>query len=245
MSYVGPIKHAVFKNHCVILTHNNITCCLLYESDMTSFLWHHHRRDQCRVMDLETSGGILDEDVATQFMIEQSLLEGHKQSEAKKTSSDVGRIIPISPEREKIFNAIKHGKNILLKIRHQMWFKDQRKTNNSTQNFSFVCYPCCLFPDDDDPGDEGSLRKLTVQRHAFSEEDDTGFIPLHEAATQSNQNILDITFSGLSWASRFTNLIHLLIVSISRDEELYWNFQQHLLRSQRREGLVGVRRLFS
>lgn len=59
-------------------------------------------------MDLETSGGIFDEDVATQFMIGQSLLEGHKQSEF-----EVSKNIPVSPEREKIFNAIKHGKYVI------------------------------------------------------------------------------------------------------------------------------------
>ncbi|XP_056590879.1 dynein axonemal heavy chain 12 isoform X1 [Triplophysa dalaica] len=115
---------------------------------MTSILYHRHRREDQKVMDLETSGGIFDEDVATQFMIGQSLLEGHKQSELKK--SEVSCNIPVSPEREKIFNAIKHG-------------------------------------------DEASLRKLTVHQRAFSEEDNTGFIPLHEAAAQSNQNILEIT----------------------------------------------------
>lgn len=66
------------------------------------------------------SGGIFDEDVASQFMIEQSLLQGHKQSELKTSSSDVSRIIQISPEREKIFNAIKHGRNMLLHIRHHI-----------------------------------------------------------------------------------------------------------------------------
>uniref|UniRef100_A0A8C1JJS8 Ankyrin repeat and SOCS box containing 14a n=1 Tax=Cyprinus carpio TaxID=7962 RepID=A0A8C1JJS8_CYPCA len=45
-------------------------------------------------------------------------------------------------------------------------------------------------------GDEKSLRKLTVHQQAFSEEDDTGYIPLHEAAIQNNQNILEITFTA-------------------------------------------------
>nr|XP_055041069.1 dynein axonemal heavy chain 12 isoform X3 [Misgurnus anguillicaudatus] len=104
-------------------------------------------------MDQETLGGILDQDVATQLMIEESLLQGRKQTQVKNSSSDVSRIIHISPEREKIFNAIKHG-------------------------------------------DEGSLMKLTVHQHAFSEEDNTGYIPLHEAASQSNQSILHITFTA-------------------------------------------------
>ncbi|XP_067287663.1 dynein axonemal heavy chain 12-like [Pseudorasbora parva] len=105
-------------------------------------------------MDLETSGGIFDDDSATQLMIEQSIRQRHKQAESKSSASgDACRIIQISPEREKIFNAIKHG-------------------------------------------DEGTLRTLTVHQQAFSEEDDTGFVPLHEAAIQSNQNILQITFTA-------------------------------------------------
>ncbi|XDV51187.1 hypothetical protein PO909_020113, partial [Leuciscus waleckii] len=106
------------------------------------------------VMDLETSGGISDDDSATQLMIEQSLRQRHKRTELKKSvSADVYRIIQISPEREKIFSAIKHG-------------------------------------------DENTLRKLCVHQQAFSEEDDTGFVPLHEAAVQNNQNILQITFTA-------------------------------------------------
>ncbi|KTG35932.1 hypothetical protein cypCar_00032830 [Cyprinus carpio] len=105
-------------------------------------------------MDLDPSGGGLDEDVATQVMIEQSLLQRHKQAEIRSSfSGEPCRIIQITPEREKIFSAIKNG-------------------------------------------DEKSLRKLTVHQRAFSEEDDTGYIPLHEAAIQNNQNILEITFTA-------------------------------------------------
>ncbi|KAK2874785.1 hypothetical protein Q8A67_021938 [Cirrhinus molitorella] len=105
-------------------------------------------------MDLDTSGGGFDEDVATQLMIEQSLLQRRKQAEIRSSiSGESCRIIQITPEREKIFNAIKHG-------------------------------------------DEKSLHKLTVHQQAFSEEDDTGYIPLHEAAIQNNQNILEITFNA-------------------------------------------------
>ncbi|XP_077060321.1 ankyrin repeat and SOCS box protein 14 isoform X2 [Siphateles boraxobius] len=102
---------------------------------------------EINIMDLETSEGISDDDSETQLMIEQSLRQRHKQTEFKE------KIIQISPEREKIFNAIKHG-------------------------------------------DENTLRKLTVHHQAFSEEDDTGFLPLQEAAVQNNQNILQITFTA-------------------------------------------------
>ncbi|XP_056324185.1 ankyrin repeat and SOCS box protein 14 isoform X2 [Danio aesculapii] len=105
-------------------------------------------------MDVDTSGGILDEDVAMQMMIEQSLQQSHKPTQLKSSySGDACRIVQISPEREKIFSAIKDG-------------------------------------------DENSLRKLTVHDCCFSEEDSTGFIPLHEAAIQNNLNILQITFTA-------------------------------------------------
>lgn len=45
-------------------------------------------------------------------------------------------------------------------------------------------------------GHEAELRKLTIHQSAFSEEDTAGQILLHEAAVQSNQYILEITFKG-------------------------------------------------
>ncbi|XP_060766569.1 dynein axonemal heavy chain 12 isoform X2 [Neoarius graeffei] len=105
-------------------------------------------------MDFETSGEIFDEDVAAQYMIEQSLLANTKQTEFKDIlSADGCRIIQTSPERDKISSAIKRG-------------------------------------------DEAELRKLATPQSAFSEEDSTGQIPLHEAAMQNNQHILEITFKA-------------------------------------------------
>ncbi|XP_052425425.1 ankyrin repeat and SOCS box protein 14-like isoform X4 [Carassius gibelio] len=101
-------------------------------------------------MDLDTSGRGFEEDVATQLMIESLREQGLVTS---PFSGESCRIIQITPEREKIFSAIKHG-------------------------------------------DEQSLRELTVHQQAFSEEDDTDYIPLHEAAIQNNQNILEITFTA-------------------------------------------------
>lgn len=46
---------------------------------------------QDSVMDLETSRGIFDDDVATQLMIEQSLLQRHKQSQIKSSVSGDAR----------------------------------------------------------------------------------------------------------------------------------------------------------
>ena len=47
------------------------------------------------------------------------------------------------------------------------------------------------------PGDEAALRELSACQSAFSETDSRGWIPLHEAATQKNQTILEVTFAGL------------------------------------------------
>ncbi|XP_030633693.1 dynein heavy chain 12, axonemal [Chanos chanos] len=104
-------------------------------------------------MDFETPGALIDEDIANQFMIEQSLLQCNKQIEFKDSFSGDGCRNLQNTEREKISKAIKLG-------------------------------------------DEAALRKLAVHRHAFSEEDNAGYIPLHEAAIQSNQNILEITFTA-------------------------------------------------
>ncbi|KAM9444339.1 dynein axonemal heavy chain 12 isoform 1-T2 [Clarias gariepinus] len=112
-------------------------------------------------MDIETSGEIFDEDVATQYMIEQSLLGNNKQTEFKDIlSADGCRIIHTSPERDKISSAIRRG-------------------------------------------DEAELCKLAVHQPAFSEEDSAGQIPLHEAAVQSNQHILEITFKASPTDAKF------------------------------------------
>ncbi|XP_066529155.1 dynein axonemal heavy chain 12 [Hoplias malabaricus] len=105
-------------------------------------------------MDFETPEEIFDEDVATQYMIEQSILPSSKQVEFTDVfPGDRCRIFQTSPERDKVSSAISRG-------------------------------------------DEAALQKLTVHQDAFSEEDNTGHIPLHEAAMQNNQYILQITFKA-------------------------------------------------
>ncbi|XP_027023613.2 dynein axonemal heavy chain 12 [Tachysurus fulvidraco] len=105
-------------------------------------------------MDFQTPGEIFDEDVATQYMIEQSLLANNKQTEFKDIFSEDGcRLIQTSPERDRISSAIKRG-------------------------------------------DEAELCKLTIHQSTFSEEDTAGLIPLHEAAVQNNQHILEIAFKA-------------------------------------------------
>ncbi|XP_010880394.2 dynein heavy chain 12, axonemal isoform X2 [Esox lucius] len=45
-------------------------------------------------------------------------------------------------------------------------------------------------------GDEATLHLLSVNQRAFSEADNRGWIPLHEAASQKNQDILKVTFEA-------------------------------------------------
>ncbi|KAF3856750.1 hypothetical protein F7725_017473 [Dissostichus mawsoni] len=97
-----------------------------------------------------------DEDAATQYMIEQSLLESNKQKETQRgsTTPDSKSSEPESADSSAIFTAIRQGNEKLLK-------------------------------------------GLSVrQRDRFSQTDSRGWTPLHEAAAQRNQNILELTFKG-------------------------------------------------
>ncbi|KAM6927283.1 dynein axonemal heavy chain 12 [Xenentodon cancila] len=94
-----------------------------------------------------------DEDAATQFMIEQSLLEINKQKEPPRDSTgpDSRSSESKSEDISKIFSAIKLGNEKLLKdlcVRH----KDK-----------------------------------------FLQTDSRGWVPLHEAASQRNQTVLELT----------------------------------------------------
>ncbi|XP_054473618.1 dynein axonemal heavy chain 12-like [Anoplopoma fimbria] len=89
-----------------------------------------------------------DVDAATQYMIEQSLLESNKQKESKKPRSSGPESADCSP----IFTAIRQGNQKLL--------------------------------------EDLSVR----QRDKFLKTDGRGWTPLHEAAAQSNQTILELTF---------------------------------------------------
>ncbi|XP_062419994.1 uncharacterized protein LOC119229603 [Pungitius pungitius] len=87
-----------------------------------------------------------DEDPATQYMIEQSLLESNKRKEAQKPSSG-----PQSADSSPVSAAIRHG-------------------------------------------DEKLLKDLLVRRREeFSRADSRGWTPLHEAAAQTNQKVLELT----------------------------------------------------
>lgn len=52
-------------------------------------------------------------------------------------------------------------------------------------------------------GQEEVLKKLVSHSSAFEEADQQGWLPVHEAASQLNMNILEITFKGMesSWFS--------------------------------------------
>ncbi|KAL0978823.1 hypothetical protein UPYG_G00176190 [Umbra pygmaea] len=63
-------------------------------------------------------------------------------------------------------------------------------SSNTTDNFKiFSAIRKC---------DETALRLLSVNPRAFSEEDDRGWIPLHESASQNDLNILQVTFAASS-----------------------------------------------
>ncbi|XP_035632938.1 dynein axonemal heavy chain 12-like isoform X1 [Oncorhynchus keta] len=94
------------------------------------------------------------EDVDTQYMIEQSLLECKKQIESQDSSLGDECSQDIT-DNVKIFSAIRKG-------------------------------------------DEAALRQLSVSQSAFSEVDNRGWIPLHAAVSQKNQNILEVTFAASS-----------------------------------------------
>nr|XP_040059634.1 dynein heavy chain 12, axonemal-like isoform X1 [Gasterosteus aculeatus aculeatus] len=90
-----------------------------------------------------------DEDPATQYMIEQSLLESNKQKEAQKPSCG-----PESADSSPTFSAIRQG-------------------------------------------DEKLLKDLLLRRREeFSRADGRGWTPLHEAAAQTNQTVLELTLKG-------------------------------------------------
>ncbi|XP_028285503.1 dynein heavy chain 12, axonemal isoform X2 [Parambassis ranga] len=91
-----------------------------------------------------------EEDAATQYMIEQSLLESSKQREARRDTRDSSS--SECADIRKIFIAIRQGKEKLLK-------------------------DLCV-----------------KHKDLFSQTDSRGWTPLHEAAAQSNQTILELTY---------------------------------------------------
>ncbi|XP_068578301.1 dynein axonemal heavy chain 12 [Cebidichthys violaceus] len=90
-----------------------------------------------------------DEDAATQYTIEQSLLESSKQTRTQEPSSG-----PDCAHSGPIFTAIRQGNETLLKD------------------------------------------LIARRRDEFSQTDSRGWTPLHEAAAQSNQTVLELTFKG-------------------------------------------------
>ncbi|KAK3519072.1 hypothetical protein QTP70_016355, partial [Hemibagrus guttatus] len=111
-----------------------------------------------------------DEDEATQYMIEQSLLEyGKRKDEA-----------PVDPkleyiDHEEIFTAICAALLIL--------------TNNLDYTSSYVHFMHMV------TGNEDALQTLVQHKAAMSMADNRGWLPLHQAAVQQKRRILEITFS--------------------------------------------------
>uniref|UniRef100_UPI003AAB8214 ankyrin repeat and SOCS box protein 14 n=1 Tax=Centroberyx gerrardi TaxID=166262 RepID=UPI003AAB8214 len=98
-----------------------------------------------------------EEDAATQYMIEQSLLESNKQRKTERDArtGDSRSVRQNTADSSKIFTAIRQG-------------------------------------------NEKVLRELCErqQKDRFLETDSRGWIPLHEAAVQSNQTILELTYKA-------------------------------------------------
>ncbi|XP_027719505.1 ankyrin repeat and SOCS box protein 14 isoform X1 [Vombatus ursinus] len=95
----------------------------------------------------------LDEDIATQFVIQQSLQDTHKPETVQHAEDNDSLHSLLSPEYKKIVSL------------------------SST-------------------GEEDALSKLSVHFSAFEETDQTGWLPLHHAATQLNKHILELTLKG-------------------------------------------------
>ncbi|XP_012773896.3 dynein axonemal heavy chain 12 isoform X1 [Maylandia zebra] len=96
-----------------------------------------------------------EDDAATQYMIEQSLLESNKQKEMHRNATTrEDRSSSESADISKIFTAIRQGNEKLLK-------------------------DLCV-----------------RQKESFSLADSRGWTPLHEAASQSNQSILELTYKA-------------------------------------------------
>ncbi|XP_018518841.1 dynein axonemal heavy chain 12 [Lates calcarifer] len=97
-----------------------------------------------------------EDDAATQYMIEQSLMESNKQKETHRESTTRGGRSsgPDYTDSRTIFTAIRQGNEKLLK-------------------------DLCV-----------------KQKDKFLQTDSRGWIPLHEAASQSNQTVLELTFKA-------------------------------------------------
>ncbi|XP_078534281.1 dynein axonemal heavy chain 12-like [Lissotriton helveticus] len=97
----------------------------------------------------------LDDDIAAQYVIQQSLLDIHKRDSITNTL-EANSFVSLPPDHSD------HGK-IVTAIH---------------------------------AGDEKTLQTLSSHFHAFKEADGRGWIPLHEAAIQSNKDILALTLKA-------------------------------------------------
>ncbi|XP_044514194.1 ankyrin repeat and SOCS box protein 14 isoform X2 [Gracilinanus agilis] len=95
----------------------------------------------------------LDDDFATQFVIQESLQDICKPESIQHAKENESLHSFLSPEYKKIIEAIKAG-------------------------------------------EEDALSKLSGHFSAFEETDQTGWLPLHHAATQLNRAILELTLRG-------------------------------------------------
>ncbi|XP_053576828.1 ankyrin repeat and SOCS box protein 14 [Bombina bombina] len=107
-------------------------------------------------MDLSALNEDLEDDIAAQYVIHQSLQDIYRKDSVVQNMENNSQC-PTSAEHDQIVAAI-HA------------------------------------------GDEKTLTKLSSHQSAFLEADDRGWIPLHEAAIQSNKNILEIVLKSSSYS---------------------------------------------
>lgn len=141
-----------------------------------------------------------DEDEATQYMIEQSLLDYSKHADSTARYSWTHnvhwfqvklRVIMITHfvltslsdlldciDHEEVFTAIQAGKESFRQYSAWSYISYQEKKY--------------LFS----PGNEDALKILVQRKEVLSNADSRGWIPLHEAAVQPKKSILEITYAG-------------------------------------------------
>ncbi|XP_059571982.1 ankyrin repeat and SOCS box protein 14 [Alligator mississippiensis] len=123
-----------------------------------------------------------DDEIATQYVIQQSLQDIHKSETVTDSAETDSFRYVTSKEHGKIITAIRTVNSkyslVSLDLRLQCFL-----LNNTDMNQYFI-------------GQEEVLQKLMRHHSAFKEADHQGWLPLHEAAAQLNKNILEITLKA-------------------------------------------------
>ncbi|OXB83029.1 UNVERIFIED_CONTAM: hypothetical protein H355_001372 [Colinus virginianus] len=111
-----------------------------------------------------------DDEIPTQQAIQESLQDIHKTETSASAIEDERFLCVASKERGEIIAAIRTVK--------------------------YKCTALCPSVSGDHFGQEEALKKLVRHSSAFEEADQQGWLPMHEAASQLNKNILEITLKA-------------------------------------------------